>query len=833
MVLGSLLAVLACLAGHSTAYAGTLDPNLGARLAGLPDSADAGVVIVAFDTAGPLDAAHLDVLRAAGITRGLTLPNLGMVALPATAGQVRALVGHPSVRSVWSNERLQYHMHQARVITGVDRVRTDAAITRANGGLPLSGKGDFSVVVNDSGIDATHNDLKLGEKVIQNVEVLADTSTLAGFTPLVTIENVPNTDTVGHGTHCAGILGGTGQMSGGRFEGVAPGAKIIGCGSGAVLFILNGLGGFEYAIANQARYNVRVITNSWGSDGAFNPDDPIQLASRKAYERNIVVLFSASNSGPGRDTHNRYGKAPWVISVAAGTKEGGLASFSSRGTPRRMRLANDDPNDDFDAPTITAPGTGREFETNSGKFTAAIVAPRASTNIFTNGLTDDAELQPADLPFYTQISGTSMATPFTAGVVALLLDADPTLSVDEIRGILTSTASKMPGYEDFEVGAGYINAYAAVDKVLNRSKAYGTFLNPTFNATYTVSGPAPAPFHVDYSPAALPGPGSSNTVAFTVEPGMSVLDVYCRFDNAAESGDGNTIGIVLVDPDGATYSSGISLPILDSPRRQVVVKNPKPGSWRLEVRGVRGLAALPNVSLPTSGAALPGPVDGTITQLLFTLAPIADIQGHPQQAEIETAIKSRLIDTHADGTFQPGSAVTRAGLARVLSYSTAVRQSLANTPRFTDVSADLGAVAEAVTATGSTLRDFDFTPQGMMAASGSTFAPNATVNRLDTAVAFVRALGLDAEARAKANTTVMVGAQAITDNSQIPGALRGYVQIALDRGLFETFPAEIRVIGPGQVQVIPGPRFEPATVMTRSVLAVKLNVFAELFRAGN
>ena len=98
------------------------------------------------------------------------------------------------------------------------RVRTDAAMTRANGGLPLSGRGNFSVVVNDSGIDATHSDLKLGEKVIQNVEVVADTETLTGFTPLVTIENLPNTDTVGHGTHCAGILGGTGQMSGGRYE---------------------------------------------------------------------------------------------------------------------------------------------------------------------------------------------------------------------------------------------------------------------------------------------------------------------------------------------------------------------------------------------------------------------------------------------------------------------------------------------------------------------------------------------------------------------------------------------------------------------------------------
>ena len=103
------------------------------------------------------------------------------------------------------------------MLTGVDRLRTDNAFTLANGGLPVSGQGNFSVVVNDSGIDATHNDLKLGSKVIQNVQVLTDTETLTGFTPLLTVENLPNTDShVGHGTHCAGIIGGTGQMSGGR-----------------------------------------------------------------------------------------------------------------------------------------------------------------------------------------------------------------------------------------------------------------------------------------------------------------------------------------------------------------------------------------------------------------------------------------------------------------------------------------------------------------------------------------------------------------------------------------------------------------------------------------
>src|SRR6185295_4320825 len=379
----------------------------------------------------------------------------------------------------------------------VDRVRSDAAFTSFNGGLPVSGKGAFSVVINDSGIDARHDDLKLGTHVIQNVQIVTDGQTnnsviglpqLNGFFSLQTIENVPDTDlNVGHGTHCAGIVGGSGQDSGGRYAGVAPGARLIGTGSGAVLFILNALGGFEWSLANQTTldstgqpYNIRVISNSWGGGGAFNPDNPINIATKLAHDQyNMIVLFAAGNSGPGKDTLNPYGKAPWVISVAAGAKEGGLASFSSRGVNKAERLGNSDPYDDYNAPTITAPGTGREFEVNSTKFSAAVVSARSATNIFANGLDADAELPPAYIPYYTQISGTSMATPFIAGTIALMLDADPTLSPDEVKSILTQTASRMPGFEDFEVGSGYVNVYAAVDKVINRSRAYGQTFNHT------------------------------------------------------------------------------------------------------------------------------------------------------------------------------------------------------------------------------------------------------------------------------------------------------------------------------------------------------------------
>ena len=811
------------------ASAAKLGPSLVSKLNGLSNASPVGAVIVTFNTSTGLNTSHLTTLTLAGITRGVKLQSLGMVAVPAaTAGQVRALAGNSSVRSIWLNDRLQYLNDQTRVLTGTDRARNDPDFTNLHHGLPVTGQG-IGVLVNDSGIDATHPDLPLTSHVVQNVLSLIDLATVAGFAVPPALENVPDTDTnTGHGTHCAGIVAGTGAASGGRYAGVAPGANLIGFGSGAALFVLNGLGGFEYALDNQSRYNIRVLSNSWGGTGAYDPDDPIAIASKTAHDHGIIVLFAAGNSGPGRDTMSSEPKSPYVIAVAAGTKEGGLASFSSRGVPKAERPAGD-----FNAPTITAPGTGREFASDSGKFTSDIVSTRSKTNIFANGEISaaDVELAPTDLPYYTEISGTSMATPFVAGTVALMLSADPTLTPDEVKSILVQTASQMPGFAEWEVGAGYINVYAALDKVFHRSKAYGTYGGPvdlqSYNLQISTTTTAQTPFHIDYTPAATPGAGSANSTTFTVAPGISVLDVFATIDNALETGDGNTVGLLLTAPNGTVYSSGVALPVLDAPNREVVVKNPAAGQWLLEVRGVRGLTALPEVSLPTSGAALPGPVDGTITQQVISLPAIADIQGDPSQAEIDFVLKNRMMDVLSDGLFHPAYPVTRGDFARSLVFNTALRQSLANAAPYNDVAGAAGAIAQAVTANGSTLRDYDFTPTGMLAVSGANFFPDTPVSRLEVAVALVKALGLDAAAQAKAGSDVTATSNGqpvvVSDESDIPPALRGYIQIALDRGIlsatFTQSPLAATVSPNGSV--------------TRSDLAFALDHYRLAFAAGN
>ncbi|MFC4737933.1 S8 family serine peptidase [Bacillus daqingensis] len=420
------------------------------------EEAGTAEVVITFDEEGPLADSSLSLLEDLGLSNVVTMEALPMAGAIVTKSQVEALSEADDVLSVYLNEELDYFNEESTDLTRVDEVRTDDDFRQKNGGLPVTGSG-IGVVVNDSGVDGTHEDHKFGNNLVQNV--LANTnlnSIESSLFPIVYQEDVVNTDTnSGHGTHVAGTVGGTGAKSSGKYEGVAPGADLIGYGSGAVLLILDGIGGFDYAIANQERYNIRVINNSWGGSGDFDPYHPINIASKKAYDRGIVTVFSAGNSGPEENTHNPYAKAPWVISVAAGNKDGTLADFSSRGTEGKGGSfeINGEEWEWKDEPTITGPGVD-------------IISTRVIAPLSALALEDDAEyIDPAYLPYYTTLSGTSMSAPHVAGIAALMLEADPTLSPQEVKDILQDTASPMEGLASWEAGAGYVDAYEAVSAV--------------------------------------------------------------------------------------------------------------------------------------------------------------------------------------------------------------------------------------------------------------------------------------------------------------------------------------------------------------------------------
>lgn len=395
----------------------------------LQDSMDADEcpceVIVTF-----ADRDGLDQLDLAGF-EALELEVLPMASLTLTSSEIDLVSSLSGVESVYFNAPLDYFNYNSGQITD-GHLMHDTLGVKGNG---------VTIAVLDSGVDATHPDLELGTKTVENVKIIGDLGLLGGQT--LYAEGQLNTDTSsGHGTHVAGTVGGTGEISADdprrpyALAGIAPESDIVGLGAGEAISILYALIGFDYAIANQDRLGIDIITNSWGATGGpeFDPNNPINQASYEAYRRGMVVLFAAGNDG-AEDTVNPYALAPWAIGVAAGTQDAQLADFSSRGVP-------DHP---YKHPDITAPGS-------------TITSTRAlNTPLPLLGPVVDPEYY----TYYATMSGTSMATPFVAGTAAVLLEANPALSPDQVLDILMETADPMLGYEFHEVGAGHINVLDA------------------------------------------------------------------------------------------------------------------------------------------------------------------------------------------------------------------------------------------------------------------------------------------------------------------------------------------------------------------------------------
>src|SRR4029079_3274129 len=148
-----------------------------------------------------------------------------------------------------------------------------------------------------------------------------------GFVNPAPIENLPNTDaTAGHGTFVAGVIAASGASSGGKYSGVATGAKLLGLSAGDV-DLTNVLSGFDYLLDKGKSYNVRVVNCSFSANTVFDFNDPVNIATKMLTDAGVNVVFSAGNTGPGNGTLNPYAAAPWVVSVGATDINGTLASF--------------------------------------------------------------------------------------------------------------------------------------------------------------------------------------------------------------------------------------------------------------------------------------------------------------------------------------------------------------------------------------------------------------------------------------------------------------------------------------------------------------------------
>jgi serine protease AprX len=769
---------------------------------------DSAMVVVSYDQLDALTTSQLQSLLNLGLTQGVQFKSLPIIGVMATPVQINQLTTMPGIRSVFANRSLEYYNAEAREITGVEKLQSSKFENKNS--MKFTGKG-VTVIVNDSGIDATLDDLEFGTKVVENVQGIthAQALSLTGVDGMW-IKGQPNTDlNVGHGTHCAGTVGGWGTHSDGKYKGAAPGADIVGYGSGAGLSILDALGGYDFAISSIWDFNspIRVMSNSWGSSGKYDPAGPISLASYKAHRLDIISVFAAGNSGAGEDTHNPYAQIPWGMSVGASTKQGNLIDFSSRG--KRGETG------DFTMPdgsswtyknevTIVAPGVD-------------IISTRAKTNVASNGGADDVGvIENEYLPFYTRISGTSMAAPHVAGIVALMLEANPALTNLQIKAIIQQTATNMPGYQSWEVGAGHVNAYAAVAGALAYDEQNSATVNNlnTFNANaIIIDDQTPELFSVLFSPVG--------------EPEVHLFNVAddAAWISASSETLANLVKLKLEAPDGTVYFGNLTTPVLSSTMR--VSAPAQAGEWKLSAFGITSLSGVQaDPTGTTNGPGIPEFIEGDISILTSGgYEGLNDIAGHPAENAVEFAVSERLIDSKSNKTYRPDANLKRKDLAQFLVMGMSIRQQrdLLNEqkPAFTDVSSQYAPFVDAVTTLGSALKDRVQNQWPVMLSNGSEFTPRKNVSKQELAYSLVQGLGLETQALSfSGEITVDYNGEriAVMDSSSVTPVLKGYVQAAIDMSLMGVrFALEQ---GPYDLSPTVVAYFEPANNIKRGDYAV-------------
>jgi serine protease AprX len=377
------------------------------------------------------------IIRGLGGSDRRSLRLIGARVADLPDGALAALASHPRVAQVSEDRPIVGAMERTGATVGATAVRRD---------LGYDGTG-VGVAVIDSGVAPAHDDLMAnGASVIDR------------FVDVVGGQNLPYDD-YGHGTHVAGIIAGSGYDSAGKRTGIAPGARLTvlkALDSNGNGYISDVIAALDYVVANKDELNIRVVNLSIAT-GVYESytTDPLTVAAENAVRNGVVVVAAAGNNGRGPNGRIRHGgvtapgNAPSVLTVGASSHMGTIdraddtvASFSSRG-PAAV---------DYGAkPDLVAPGVGIESLSDAD---GTLYSTKSKYLL-------PGTVQTSYLP-YLSLSGSSMSAPVVTGTVALMLQANPSLTPNAVKAILQYTAERHGGYDPLTQGAGFLNALGAV-----------------------------------------------------------------------------------------------------------------------------------------------------------------------------------------------------------------------------------------------------------------------------------------------------------------------------------------------------------------------------------
>lgn len=465
----SVLAVSGGFAAGGTASASVQSPEpanvsdfLAGQLAGL--SGQTTVMVHGTSITAARQAA-----TAAGMTKKGEFRAIGVVIARATRSQIEAVRSAPGVTYVEGGAQ-PIEFYQETSNTATRGAEAAATLTGADGS-PLTGKG-VSVAVIDSGVDPTHpyfTEADGSSAVVANLKALCEP-----LTETCSVQRLPSTvdtDTLsvgGHGTHVSGIVAGrpTTLSDGGRLQGAAPGAKLVSISTGAGIVILGADSALNWVLENHAAPcgagvpastcpPIKVTNNSYGPSGGgeFDPESATVKLQRALAAEGVVTVWAAGNDGgdgsesltnpPGQDLTGGILSVASYFDHDTGTRSGVVSDFSSRGRS----------SDASTWPDISAPG---ESITSSCRLYLAI----CSTGLdFRNGP------GALDIGTFNTISGTSMAAPHIAGIVAQLFQADPSATPAEVEAALKASAHTFTDGAAYVGGTSYDKGHGLVDVV--------------------------------------------------------------------------------------------------------------------------------------------------------------------------------------------------------------------------------------------------------------------------------------------------------------------------------------------------------------------------------